>query len=68
MLVHPTDDYDVLVRLDASVLPRYSHNVAVDAALLAKSSKYANAKHGDEDAVVRPAFDLATMLFDDLQV
>ncbi|KAF9447462.1 pre-rRNA processing protein Utp22 [Macrolepiota fuliginosa MF-IS2] len=67
LFVHPTDDYDVLVQFNPSVLPRYVHNVAISPDALTKRGKYANKVLGGEDAIVRAGFDPARMLFDDLQ-
>ncbi|THU79980.1 Nrap protein [Dendrothele bispora CBS 962.96] len=68
MFSHPTSDYNVLVRLDSSVLSRYHHNVSPDVSLLdrraASSKKYANEQGG---VVIRPGFDPARLLFRDLQ-
>ncbi|KAG6884333.1 hypothetical protein C0993_012058 [Termitomyces sp. T159_Od127] len=63
MFVHPTSDYDFIVRLDATQLPRYFHNVAVDLDLLSRG-KYANLQ---DNQSVRPGFDPAGLLFHDLQ-
>jgi U3 small nucleolar RNA-associated protein 22 len=67
MFTHPTQDYDFIVHLDPSVLPRYVHNVHADPALLSKG-KYANASLGDVGVEVMPGFDAARAFFDDLQV
>ncbi|KAF9462511.1 Nrap protein [Collybia nuda] len=66
LFVHPTDDYDIIVRLDHGSLPRYFHNVTVDASLLSRRGKYANLLE-DPSGGIRPGFDPARMLFDDLQ-
>lgn len=67
MFIHPTQDYDFLVHLDPSVIPRYVHNIAADESLLGKG-KFANdrLKNQDQDLVL-PGFDPARLLFDDLQ-
>jgi len=62
--MHPTDDYDAIIQLDRAVLPRYFQNVAVDDRALSRRGKFANLA----DAVVRPGFDPARLLFNDLQV
>jgi len=67
MFLHSTDDYDLLVQLDPTVLPRYFHNINVDNNLLLKRGKYAN-KPNQNDMAVLPGFDPARLLFDDLQV
>lgn len=67
MFMHPTDDYDFVLQLDPAVLPRYLHNVAADADLLAKRGKYAN-KAQEQDAVLQmPGFDPAKLFSSDLQ-
>ena len=68
MFLHPTDDYDFLVHLDPTVLPRYFHNISPDANLLSKRGKYANKLGNENDKVVLAGFDPARLLFDDLQV
>ncbi|KXN85109.1 U3 small nucleolar RNA-associated protein 22 [Leucoagaricus sp. SymC.cos] len=67
LFVHPTEDYDFIVQLDPSLLPRYMHNVAVNPDKLSKRGKYANKMLDGQDPVVRPGLDPARMLFDDLQ-
>ncbi|KAH0579235.1 hypothetical protein H2248_003386 [Termitomyces sp. 'cryptogamus'] len=63
MFIHPTSDYDFIVRLDAAQLPRYFHNVVIDPDLLSRG-KYANLQNNQS---VRPGFDPARLLFHDLQ-
>ncbi|KAG5651498.1 hypothetical protein H0H81_008470 [Sphagnurus paluster] len=65
MFIHPTSDYDVIIRLDASTLPRYFHNVAADPDMLSRRGKYANLQEDQID--VRPGFDPVHLLFSDLQ-
>ncbi|RDB30862.1 Nucleolar protein 6 [Hypsizygus marmoreus] len=68
MFIHPTTDYEFVVRLDATVLPRYFHNVAVDTELLSRRGKYANLlQDDDKNASVQPGFDPARLFFRDLQ-
>ncbi|KAF8996020.1 Nrap protein [Cyathus striatus] len=67
LFIHPTQDYDVVVQLKPSVLPRYLHNIAVDPKLLSRQGKYANLAASDDDATARPGFDPARLLFNDLQ-
>ncbi|KAF7441237.1 hypothetical protein PC9H_001586 [Pleurotus ostreatus] len=72
LFIHPTDDYDFLIKLDQSILPRYAQNVSPDPSMLDPrlNSKYANLvkRSGDSnDDVVRPGFDPAHMLFTDLR-
>ncbi|KAJ2925593.1 hypothetical protein H1R20_g11503, partial [Candolleomyces eurysporus] len=74
LFIHPTEDYDFLVQLNPAVLPRYVHNIAADEKLLRKGGKFANAVAKNQDQpknqdqeLVRPGFDPARSLFDDLQ-
>ncbi|KDR70120.1 hypothetical protein GALMADRAFT_254950 [Galerina marginata CBS 339.88] len=67
MFIHPTNDYDVLLHLDPSTLPRYLHNVNVDHELLTKRGKYANKTQEDEVVRVLPGFDPGQLFFADLQ-
>ncbi|KAJ7178760.1 Nrap protein [Mycena crocata] len=64
MFIHPTDDYDFLVRMDPAVLPRYAQNIDSS---LAANGRYANLPREDSLTVSRPGFDPARLLFDDLQ-
>jgi U3 small nucleolar RNA-associated protein 22 len=68
MFIHPTNDYDFLLQLDTSMLPRYLHNVTVDTNLLTKRGKYANKTQEQDAAKVLPGFDPARFFFNDLQV
>ncbi|KAF7327497.1 Mannose-6-phosphate isomerase [Mycena kentingensis (nom. inval.)] len=60
ILTHPTNDYDLIVRLDPTSLPRHAQRV--DSA----SCRYANLGR-DSTVIMRPGFDPAQLLFDDLQ-
>ncbi|PPQ69344.1 hypothetical protein CVT24_001638 [Panaeolus cyanescens] len=66
LFIHPTDDYDFLIKLDPSILPRYHHNVNADLELLTKRGKYANLAH-EAQVTVMPGFDPARLFFNDLQ-
>ena len=55
--VHPTDDYDFIIKLDRSVIPRYFQNVTADSNLLARRGKYANSVLSSSQDPVRPGFD-----------
>jgi len=68
MFIHPTNDYDFLLQMDPSMLPRYLHNVNVDTNLLTKRGKYANKTQEQDAATVLPGFDPAKFFFNDLQV
>ncbi|KAF8908204.1 Nrap protein [Gymnopilus junonius] len=66
MFIHPTKDYNILLHLDPSVLPRYLHNVNADQDLLTKRGKYANKTQQDEAVKVLPGFDPARLFVADL--
>ena len=68
MFIHPTQDYNILLHLDPSILPRYLHNVNVDQDLLTRRGKYANKTLQDDAVKVLPGFDPAQLFVDDLQV
>ena len=71
LFLHPTDDYDFVVQLNRGVLPRYFQNINVDeSVLVTKKGKYVNLPRasGDVRTSVRPGFDPARLLFEDLQV
>ncbi|KAI0317967.1 Nrap protein [Amylostereum chailletii] len=67
LFVHPTDDYDFVVQLDPSVLPRFFQNIVADPLVWARKSKYANMIQDSEDAELRPGFDPAHAFVDDLK-
>jgi len=68
MFVHPTEDYDFLIQLDPAVLPRYFQNVMVDPGILINASRYANLSMADAFSTqIRPGFDPAQLLFDDIK-
>ncbi|KAJ7914876.1 Nrap protein-domain-containing protein [Mycena leptocephala] len=64
IFIHPTDDYDFLVRLDPAALPRYAQNIDSS---LATGGRYANLPREDSPTVLRPGFDPTRLLYDDLQ-
>ena len=69
--MHPTEDYDFVVQLNRSVLPRYHLNIAADASVWEKSGKYANTRvttSGESTGPLRPGFDPAQWFFSDLKV
>ncbi|TFK47385.1 Nrap protein [Heliocybe sulcata] len=66
LFVHPTDDYDFLINLDKSMLPRYYQNVGADPKVWDRSATYANLQPAENEPF-RPGFDPAQLLFDDLQ-
>jgi len=61
---HATDDYDIVIELDPTVLPRYYQDIDADELVWSKGRM---GHAADGDAVSRPGFDPARMLFDDLQ-
>ncbi|KAI6169695.1 Nrap protein [Pisolithus thermaeus] len=63
LFAHPTDDYDVLIELNPMVLPRYYQSVTADSS--AWSEDRTNPR--EDDAIPRPGFDPAWLLFQDLQ-
>jgi U3 small nucleolar RNA-associated protein 22 len=68
LFIHPVDDYDAVVQLEPSVLPRYFQNIAADPGVWARKGKHANLEQQNDDApVCRPGFDPAQMFMDDLQ-
>ncbi|KAJ7086043.1 Nrap protein [Mycena belliarum] len=64
IFIHPTDDYDFLVRMDPAVLPRYAQNIESS---LAAAGRYVNLPRDDLETDPRPGFDPARLLYDDLQ-
>lgn len=68
MFIHPTQDYDFVVNLNPTVLPRYAQNISPNEALLSKG-KFANAqaKNEEQQELVLPGFDPAKLLFTDIQ-
>ncbi|KAJ7510322.1 Nrap protein [Mycena galericulata] len=64
IFIHPTDDYDFIIRMNPAVLPRYAQNIDSS---LATSGRYANLPREDSPAAPRPGFDPARLLYDDLQ-
>ncbi|PFH49460.1 hypothetical protein AMATHDRAFT_178762 [Amanita thiersii Skay4041] len=72
IFMHPTEDYDFIIKLDRSVIPRYAQNVAADVAALTRRGKYMNlpsVSSTDPNAslVARPGFDPVRLYFQDLQ-
>ncbi|KAH9061207.1 Nrap protein [Lactarius vividus] len=63
MFVHPEDDYDFVVKLRPTVLPRYFQNVTADKAVWTNSGSDAS-ENGE--AAVRPGFDPVEKYLDDL--
>ncbi|KZT25574.1 Nrap protein [Neolentinus lepideus HHB14362 ss-1] len=66
LFIHPTDDYDLLIKLEKNILPRYYQNVRADPRVWDRSSTYANLQPAEDEAL-RPGIDPAQLLFDDLQ-
>ncbi|THG99128.1 hypothetical protein EW026_g3163 [Hermanssonia centrifuga] len=66
LFVHPTEHYDILMRLDPSALPRYYQNITADPSVW--KGKYANAMlNGESKDALKPGFDPAQLLFNDLK-
>lgn len=63
LFTHATDDYDVLIELNPMVLPRYHQSVNFDSCAWSKD----RTKPREDDAIPRPGFDPAWLLFQDLQ-
>ena len=70
LFMHSTDDYDVVVQLNPTILPRYYQNIVADVSVW-KAGKYANSsilQQNEEQGPLLPCFDPARLLFNDLQV
>lgn len=61
---HATDDYDILIELKPSVLPRYHQAINVDPSVWSKD----RANPQGDGGASHPGFDPAWLLFSDLQV
>lgn len=69
LFTHPTDDYDMLLELRASVLPRYAQNVIVNERAWTKDTKYSNLQSLPSSTSSKLVdFDPAALLRRDLQV
>ncbi|CAL1710724.1 unnamed protein product [Somion occarium] len=67
LFAHPTKDYDFIIELEPSVLSRYCQNVKADPNVWQRKGKYVNlSKQTSSTPGVRPGFDPAQFLFDDL--
>ncbi|TFY77118.1 hypothetical protein EWM64_g6897, partial [Hericium alpestre] len=70
LFVHPVDDYDFVVQLDVSALPRYTQNILADPVVWARKGKYANLQRQSAALaapVPRSGFDPAQMFWDDIK-
>lgn len=67
LFVHPTNDYDFVIELNPTPLPRYHQSVVADPAVWAHKGKYANLRK-QETSHSRLGMDPAQLLFDDLSV
>ncbi|KAF5391146.1 hypothetical protein D9757_003000 [Collybiopsis confluens] len=65
MFDHPTDDYNVVIKLDPTAIPRYHQNITVDESTLSKGSK--KQSNDGSSSQIRPGFDPARALCLDLQ-
>lgn len=61
---HATDDYDILIELKPTVLPRYHQAINADPSVWSKD----RANPRGDDGASHPGFDPAWLLFNDLQV
>jgi U3 small nucleolar RNA-associated protein 22 len=68
LFTHPTEDYDFVIQLEPSILPRYFQNVAVDPVVWSQKGRYANVRPQKDDLALRPSFDPAQLLFNDIKV
>ena len=71
MLLHPTNDYDFLIHLDPSVIPRYTENLHADPSVWKRATKYANVRVDSTSvygADPRIQFDPVQLFFQDIQV
>ncbi|KAF7977526.1 hypothetical protein HWV62_3290 [Athelia sp. TMB] len=66
LFMHPTQDYDFVIKLDPAVLPRYFQNVAAAPEMWSQKGKYSNLHVQKGDAKQLVGFDPAQFLFDDL--
>jgi U3 small nucleolar RNA-associated protein 22 len=67
--VHPLSDYDFLIHLEPSVLPRYTYNISPDESYWSKGVSHVNITlNGTNDTGVMFGFDPAKEFLDDLQV
>lgn len=68
LFIHPIDDYDFVIHLDAAVLPRYCQNIVSDTAFWSHRGHYTNIPKENGNLTLRPGYDPAQLLFDDLTV
>ncbi|KAJ4474074.1 Nrap protein [Lentinula edodes] len=69
---HPTDDYNVIIDLDRTILSRYHQNIAPDVSQLSQLLRRKKSSNEDELAAalggkIRPGFDPAMLLYKDLK-
>lgn len=62
LFLHPTDDYDIVIQLNPTVLPRYYQNVNADSSVWTRGSHL-----GITESTPRPGFDPLPLFFADLQ-
>ncbi|PVF96960.1 Nrap protein [Serendipita vermifera] len=68
LFMHPLSDYDFLIHLDPSVLPRYIYNIFPEESVWSKEVSQVNIKlNGNSDSGVMFGFDPAKEFLDDLQ-
>ncbi|KAF7312182.1 Mannose-6-phosphate isomerase [Mycena indigotica] len=61
LFTHPTDDYDFVIHLDPLVATRHTQKIGI------ASKPYANLPSTESSPVLRPGFDPASLLYDDLK-
>lgn len=66
MFIHPEEDYDFVVKLQPTVLPRYFQNVTADSSVWADQHAYNPSADGE--VPLRPGFDPVEAYLDDLTV
>jgi U3 small nucleolar RNA-associated protein 22 len=72
MMLHPTNDYDFVIHLNPTLVPRYSENIHAHPSHWGGGKKYANLTDLDQNSVygdvIRLAFDPVRSLILELQV
>ena len=66
MFIHPEEDYDFIVKLQPTVLPRYFQNIAANPSIWADKNVYLSPENGEGS--LRPGFDPVEAYLDDLTV
>lgn len=66
MFIHPEEDYDFVVKLRPTVLPRYFQNIAANPSIWTDKNAYSSPADGE--GPLRPGFDPVEAYLDDLTV